>query len=697
MIFISKSQETNLSNLLSKCDNTNILKNAIHYRYGTAGFRYKAELLPHIFVKMGILACLRSAYCFSSFQNNGSKSVEKEGSVGVDGLDPPIGLMVTASHNPECDNGIKIADYETNGGMLISDKWEKYAEDLANSNNGWEGIKQIIRNIGRNENIPIVFHSDNNKTRDTSMSIKTKMTIHLGRDTRSHSGHLSNLVKLAAQYFGATALFDHGVVTTPQLHFIVMQECHKLNQQCQGSSSTTVAAGVVDQKCYVDTLYESYLYLLRTQTEQYTSSTTTEKRKERSLLVDCACGVGSILMEQLQSKISSCKDDELIRSNSLVKFNIVNNSSSASKGDNNDNVSKLNSKCGAEYVQKNQLKPLLYDSSFNESNKGYCCSLDGDADRIVFHFQDENNTFHLMDGDKIAVLIAEFIQEELSHLNRFISSHSSSSKSKSSLNWGVVQTAYANGASTYYLEHTVKAKVLIAKTGVKYVHSMAEHNFDFIGIYFEANGHGSVIFGPKFYMFMRNIEEELKLMMKKAESSSLSLLPRASVAFKRLSILPTLVNQAIGDALSDMLLVDAILFLKNWDLNMVSPLRKWQREMYTDLPSKQMKVKVKDRTMIRCNENETRVMEPAGLQQKLDSIMTQMTSTEEKGDNNLSNYGGARCFVRPSGTEDIVRIYAEASTKENAILLAEQAAKQVAVFCNGPELSNKNISLKSSL
>lgn len=36
-----------------------------------------------------------------------------------------VGLMVTASHNAEPDNGIKMVD--PNGGMLSQD-WEKYAE-----------------------------------------------------------------------------------------------------------------------------------------------------------------------------------------------------------------------------------------------------------------------------------------------------------------------------------------------------------------------------------------------------------------------------------------------------------------------------------------------------------------------------------------------------------------------------------------
>lgn len=33
-----------------------------------------------------------------------------------------------------------------------------------------------------------------------------------------------------------------------------------------------------------------------------------------------------------------------------------------------------------------------------------CVSVDGDADRIVYYFTDENGTFHLLDGDRIATL-----------------------------------------------------------------------------------------------------------------------------------------------------------------------------------------------------------------------------------------------------------------------------------------------------
>ena len=57
---------------------------------------------------------------------------------------------------------------------------------------------------------------------------------------------------------------------------------------------------------------------------------------------------------------------------------------------------------------------------------------------------------------------------------------------------GIVQTAYANGSSSRYMREELGTTVLLAKTGVKHLHHLAEQ-FD-VGIYFEANGHGTILF-----------------------------------------------------------------------------------------------------------------------------------------------------------------------------------------------------------
>ena len=80
----------------------------------------------------------------------------------------------------------------------------------------------------------------------------------------------------------------------------------------------------------------------------------------------------------------------------------------------------------------------------------YCAAFDGDADRIVF-FEDEDSSFFLLDGDKIAVLICEFLQAEVAALGKACQEQQQKmptavTTALGQLRLGAVQTAYANGA-----------------------------------------------------------------------------------------------------------------------------------------------------------------------------------------------------------------------------------------------------------
>lgn len=66
-----------------------------------------------------------------------------------------------------------------------------------------------------------------------------------------------------------------------------------------------------------------------------------------------------------------------------------------------------------------------------------------------------------------------------------------------------------------------------------------------------------------------------------------------------------LMNQAVGDALSGLLLGDAVL------RSGVLSLAGWQ-ELYQDLPSRQLKLVVADRTAITTTDAERRCVAPAG-------------------------------------------------------------------------------------
>ena len=99
-----------------------------------------------------------------------------------------------------------------------------------------------------------------------------------------------------------------------------------------------------------------------------------------------------------------------------------------------------------------------------------------------------------------------------------------------------------------------------------------------------------------------------------------------------------------------MLFAEAALALSGWDV------ARWDA-IYEDRPSAQLKLRVRDRGAVRVCADETRVLEPAPLQATIDAL--------------AAREQGGRAFLRPSGTEDIVRVYAEAADAAAAQRLAE--------------------------
>ena len=492
--------------------------------------------------------------------------------------------MITASHNAEPDNGMKLAD--SHGGMLDA-AWEEHAVSLANAPDSKHALA-LIRTLSD--------YARGHHPGATADGRLPKMVVHIGRDTRSHSPPLADLVIRAARAMGATVI-DHGEVSTPMLHHFVMHA----NGHLLPSS--------IPQRCneggYYEIMAMSYAALLRTGTVGGSGGGGGRRLPTTStLVIDGACGIGAPKVDKFRRIFARLHAEGC--TDGLPVLRTVN-----FPGD-----GPLNEDCGAEFVQKQQLPPKLYGKSAAGVSKQYMTSFDGDADRVVFHFEDKSGKFHLLDGDKIAVLVSSFIQDEL----RFIDPDGKAVKC------GVVQTAYANGSSTLYLKvsrskhennivwqnmcspqttgvlsvsmkivclpkNVVKTNVVIAKTGVKFVHAAAHHHFD-VGVYFEANGHGTVLFSPKFYDFIATADARLR---------GTSRHNRANIALRRLRVLPALVNQSVGDAMSDMMLVDAILFLRGWDLS------TWA-SLYSDMPSKQAKVKVADSKFIGVTSDDLRLV-----------------------------------------------------------------------------------------
>jgi phosphoacetylglucosamine mutase len=511
------------------------------YQYGTAGFRMEAALLDGVSFRVGLLAALRSR------KLNGQA----------------IGVMITASHNPPDDNGVKIVD--PLGDMLEQD-WEVYATNLVNAPSHEELVEYFL------------------KLADTlKIDLNLPGKVIVGRDTRP-SG-ITLVTSLADSLASTNTEFvDFRVLTTPQLHYLT---------RCINTAGTPSAYGEVSELGYYNKLVEAFYRALR------------GRRVSGGLTVDCANGVGGPKLTELLKRHDSQKTG--------LQVKIVNDDVLRSKN--------LNHECGADFVKTKQRSPANCKPAPGER----WCSLDGDADRLIYYWFDPDTGFFMLDGDRIATLAASFIAE----LSR-------TAGLDGQLRIGVIQTAYANGASTKYIEQHLQLPVVCTPTGVKHLHHAA-CSFD-IGVYFEANGHGTVLFSSTAIQTFKTKEPQS---------------PAQKDALDILGALADLINQTVGDAISDMLMVEVILAHKGWTM------KDWALT-YQDLPNRLVRVEVGSKELFRTTDAERKLSHPIGCQDEIDK--------------EVKKYTNARSFARASGTENACRVYAEAATRSEADELANKVA-----------------------
>lgn len=90
-------------------------------------------------------------------------------------------------------------------------------------------------------------------------------------------------------------------------------------------------------------------------------------------------------------------------------------------------------------------------------------------------------------------------------------------------------------------------------------------------------------------------------------------------------------------------------------------------------------IKVEDRTIIHCNEDETRCVAPTTIQPAIDEVVKKVP----KGRSFVRLGRGGGASSRPSGTENVVRVYAEAETMEEALEVSKAVERIVYDCANG--------------
>lgn len=198
------------------------------YKYGTAGFRMKADLLEGVTFRVGLIAALRSRKLNSQ----------------------AIGVMITASHNPAVDNGVKVVDPM---GEMLEQDWEAYATLLVNAPTD-----------------DALLETYNKLATQLKIDLSTPAKVIYGRDTRP-SGH--KLVGALADALDATntEAVDYKILTTPQLHYLT---------RCTNTEGTPSSYGKVSEVGYYEKMAEAFVRALK------------GRKIDGPLTVDCANGVG---------------------------------------------------------------------------------------------------------------------------------------------------------------------------------------------------------------------------------------------------------------------------------------------------------------------------------------------------------------------------------------------------------------------
>ena len=230
----------------------------------------------------------------------------------------------------------------------------------------------------------------------------------------------------------------------------------------------------------------------------------------------------------------------------------------------------------------------------------------------------------IMNGDKIMAFIMMWIVEKLELVGIM-----------GSISHCLVHTAYMNGNCLKFLKSNSVQTACVATGAKNFAKELQKYD---LGAACDFSGHS------QFHVNWKKINQALEAVNKTEHTA-------------KLKKILELAEYGSGDAIATMLLAEAIMLDKDYTAMMFY-------KLYVDLPSKIKNVTVTYPKRFLCNEDESELLEPKRLQDVV-HVFTKLKNN------------GARAFLRPAGTEHVLRLYVEAKIESEVDHITSEIVDEI--------------------